>query len=118
MSCFSTVVWLAALSTTAQAAVGVRVLLGLTDTESTKWDGGSAARGARIVKVEPWRFEGDDSINGNQWRVSTHPIRLFGAANAARPTPVVANGVIVFLDGESDASELSIKTPHGSFTVS
>jgi hypothetical protein len=107
---------LIAVSPAAHAAVGVRVLLGLSDKATTKWDGGVSARGARIVSLEPWRFEGGDDITGNQWRISTHPIRLFGGA--ARQLPgVVANGVIVWLDGESDASELSVKTPQGAFTV-
>src|SRR5258708_36365905 len=92
------------VSGSAQAAVGVRILLGLTDTESTKWDGGATARAARITSIEPWRFEGKDAINGNQWTVSTHNIRLFGG-QLATVTPVVANGVIVWLDGESDSSE-------------
>ena len=64
-------------SPAAHAAVGVRVLLGLSDKAATKWDGGVSARGARIVSLEPWRFEGGDDITGNQWRISTHPIRLF-----------------------------------------
>src|SRR4029450_4625321 len=114
MSRLSALILLAALSTAAHGATGVRVLLGLTDKATTKWDGGVSARGARIVSLEPWRFEGEDSITGNQWRISTHAVRLFGA-QAARP--VVANGVIVWLDGESDASELSVKTPQGALTV-
>jgi len=105
-----------ALSPAVHAATGVRVLLGLTDKASTRWDGDVSARGARIVSLEPWRFEGEDAITGNQWRMSTHPIRLFGGA-AQAPRPVVANGVIVWLDGESDSSEVAVKTPQGAFTV-
>ena len=114
MSRLISFILLAALSPVAYAATGVRVLLGLTDQASTKWDGGVSARGARIVSLEPWRFEGEDAIAGNQWRMATHPIRLFGAQG---PRPVVANGVIVWLDGESDSSELAVKTPQGAFTV-
>src|SRR6266568_4314944 len=116
MSRITTLLLLISLSTVARAATGVRVLLGLTDQASAKWDGGVSARGARIVSLEPWRFEGEDSIAANQWRMSTHPIRLFGA-QALQVRGVVANGVIVWLDGESDSAELQIKTPQGAFTV-
>src|SRR4029077_7095380 len=96
---FAIVPLLAAMAAPAHSAVGVRILLGLTDTESTKWDGEASARAARITSIEPWRFEGTDAINGTQWTISTHNIRLFGG-QIAPVTPVVANGVIVWLDGE------------------
>ena len=99
-----------------QAAVGVRILLGLTDKEPTKWDGSVTAGAARIVSVQPWRFEGSDAISGNQWTLSTHSIRLFGGGRLA-PLNVVANGVIVWLEGESDSSSLQVTTPHGAFGV-
>jgi hypothetical protein len=107
---------LVTLAAPARPAVGVRLVLGLTDTEFTKWDGGVTARGASITSIEPWRFEGKDAINGNQWTISTHNIRLFGGQNAPAGV-VISNGVIVWLDGESDSSELQVNTPHGSFTV-
>ena len=100
----------------AQAAVGVRILLGLTDTASAKWDGSVTARGATISSIEPWRFEPEDKISGHDWKISTHEIRLFGGQ--IRPqTPFVANGVIVFLTGESNSSTLQVKTAQGDFTV-
>ncbi len=46
----------------AQAAVGVRLLLGVTDSESAKWDGSVAAKGARITSIEPWRFDTGDAL--------------------------------------------------------
>ncbi|MEO7653612.1 MAG: hypothetical protein ABIZ80_24400, partial [Bryobacteraceae bacterium] len=104
------------LSASAQGAIGVRLLLGLTDTASTKWDGSVAARGARIRSLEQWRFEAQDKISGNEWTLSTHAIRVFGGSRPAAPQ-IVANGVIVWLDGESDSTELQVKTPQGSFTV-
>jgi hypothetical protein len=113
---FAIVPLLVALSAPATPATGVRIILGLTDTASTKWDGGATARAARITSIEPWRFEGSDAINGNQWTISTHNIRLFGG-QLAPPSVAVANGVIVWLDGESESSELQVKTPQGSFTV-
>ncbi len=99
------------------AAVGVRILLGVGDTAPASWDGGVSARGARIVAVEPWRFEaGDTLLPDNRWRIRTHAIRLFGGQlQPARP--VVANGVLVLLENETEQSELEVATPQGSFTV-
>src|ERR1700722_14264870 len=113
---FTAFALLCALTASAQAAVGVRILLGLTDTESAKWDGGVTARGANITSVEPWRTEGDDKITGHDWKMSTHPIRVFGGGNRVPPA-VVANGVIVFIDGESDSSALQVKTSQGEFSI-
>ena len=101
----------------AQGARGVRVLLGLTDTAETKWDGSASARGAKISGLEPWRFEKpDELLQNNSWRLSTHPIRLFGAA-AQAPRPVVANGVIIWLDSASPDATLQIQTAQGNFDI-
>ncbi len=107
---------LLAVSASAQAAVGVRLILGLTDQNEAKWDGSAAAERARIVRVDSWRFEGDDAIQGSSWTASTHPIRLFGGGRAGRP-PIVANGVIVWLDGEQPDAVLSVKTAQGNFSI-
>ena len=48
----------------ANAQVSVRILLGVGDTESVRWDGTIAAQGAKIASLEPWRFEGADAIVG------------------------------------------------------
>ena len=107
-----------------QAAVGVRLILGLTDTNPAPWDGSVAAPGARVSKLEPWRFDVEfaadgtktaDEIRGNSWKLSTHRVRGFGGG--AQPQRVVANGVIVWLDGENETTELNVKTAQGSFRV-
>jgi hypothetical protein len=96
---------------------GVRLVLGLTDKAGTTWDGSVTARGCRISGVEPWRFEGDDAIgSGDSWKLSTHPIRLFGGGRQG-PPPVVANGVVVSLTDAGDACGLEIKTAQGNFAV-
>ena len=48
---FAIVPLLLAIAVPAHPAVGVRILLGLTDTESTKWDGEATARAARIREI-------------------------------------------------------------------
>jgi hypothetical protein len=98
----------------AEGAVGVRLILGLGDREQVKWDGSATARGSEIKQVEPWRFDDGDTIAANAWRVSTHPIRLFGGQNQDN-APIAANGVILTLDETSDA-EVAVTTAQGNFT--
>ena len=102
-----------AITASAQNAAGVRILMGLTDTESTKWDGSVLARGGEITAIEPWRFEGDDAIDGlSGWKASTHAIRLF---NAVRP-PLVANGVIVHLANMQPGARVEVSSTQGEFS--
>jgi hypothetical protein len=103
------------LSMPAEAAIGVRLIFGLSDREAVKWDGSATARGTEIKLVEPWRFDDGDSISGNSWRISTHPIRLFGGANQ-RNAPLAANGVILTLD-DSSGAEVDVSTAQGNFTI-
>jgi hypothetical protein len=81
-------VGLLAVAVPSQAAVAVRVLLGVGDQAETDWSGGLAAQGAAIAAVEPWRFDGGDvMLPGNRWKMTSRRIRLFGAA----ATPPAAN---------------------------
>lgn len=106
-----------AFSARADAAIGVRVLFGVTDTSEVKWDGSATARGARITSIEPWRFDvGDAVVSDNSWQVSTHRIRLFGGGQLVAPN-VVANGVILWLDKDDDAIQLQVKTAQGNFEI-
>jgi len=105
------------LSQAASADVGVRVVFGLGDVQTARWDGSAAARRAQIKLVEPWRFEDGDAVTGQSWRAATHPIRLFGGGNANQPNaPIVANGVILTLTDAAGA-EVDVTTTQGNFTV-
>ncbi|HTM48915.1 MAG TPA: hypothetical protein VL285_09555 [Bryobacteraceae bacterium] len=100
----------------ADAAVAVRILLGVNDTSSTNWSGGVTARGAKITAVEPWRFDGDDAMQpGNRWKISTHVTRRFGTATNPAAATYYANGVVVQLEGESEDTALEVATPRGAF---
>ena len=106
--------------------------MGINDKSSTKWDGaisitgsitGSVA-GARIVRIEPWRFDvtvqedgtavADAIHSADSWTISTHR----GRASAAGPGTMAPNGVIVLLEGESNNTQLDVKTAQGNFRVS
>jgi len=100
---------------------GIRILLGVTDSQATPWDGSVTARGARIQSVNGWRFERPDAVSGTSWKASSRQPRLF--INGLQfdlqghPLPVVPNGVIVRLGQESPNAELAVTTTQGNFTV-
>jgi hypothetical protein len=97
----------------------VRILLGVTDQESTRWDGSVAPRGVQVTGIEPWRFEPEDSVSGNSWKASSRQARLFGGAIQWElpKVPVVANGVIVNVSGDVSNGELAVTTAQGNFAV-
>lgn len=105
-----------AIGSALQAAVGVRVVLGLTDRTETKWDGSVTAQGGRVTAIEGWRFEQGDQVTGTSWAASTHRIRLFGGGRQGQP-PFTANGIVAWIDGESESTVLSFQTAQGNFSV-
>jgi hypothetical protein len=95
-----------------------RILFGMTDSESAKWDGSLAVAPGAIARIEPWRFDEDDKIEESsaatmRWRISTRQGRAFGAQPQR---PVVANGVIVIFRNLTSASEVSVETAQGKFS--
>src|SRR5215469_10920994 len=111
---FRPLILLAAFCLPADAAIGVRVIFGLTDRSEVKWDGSATARSGRIASIEPWRFEGTDSVQGTSWTASTHIVRLFPNQGER---PYVANGVVLFLDDASENTTIDINTAQGNFII-
>ena len=107
-----------------------RILFGLTDKQSTEWDGSvSIASGApgRVAGVEPWRFEGEDRIEDESWKLSTHLGWLVWAPKPGsrgemrqsffdRPgMKIVANGVVATLHDLVAESAVQVRTKQGDF---
>jgi len=119
-----------------------RILLGLTDDTGTRWDGSLAVSPGEVVKLEPWRFDDGDQLEGaSAWKISTHQARAFGAAAqpaqagqagqaakkqaakkqaakaapAAAPRPIVANGVVATFRNLAPASLVRVETAEGNF---
>ncbi len=107
-----------------------RILFGLTDKQSTEWDGSvSIASGppGRVAGVEPWRFEGEDRIEGESWKLSTHLGWLVwgtkpGSRGEMRQSffdrpgmKIVANGVVVALHDLVAESAVQVRTKQGDF---
>ncbi len=120
MKLFRTIVVLAVavLPSSAQINSTIRILLGVGDTASNRWDGTVQASGASITGVVPWRFEGSDGISSNNvWHCSTHLVRLFnGTTPASLPgNGIVANGILLDLSSSSPDAEIAVTTAQGDF---
>jgi hypothetical protein len=99
----------------AQTAASFRVLLGVTDTAVTRWDGTVSARNGGSCELQPWRFEGVDNISGSLFHLSTHPARLFNAAALANAS-LVPNGFIINAKDVTESTEFAITTAQGDFS--
>jgi hypothetical protein len=107
--------WLCAAIVPVRAEVGIRVVLGITDKEPAQWDGSASVDRGRITRIDPWRFSKEDEILGqNSWKVSTRPLTVRTPAEAR---PVVSNGIILWLSGEDENTEIKLKTAQGDFSL-
>ncbi len=98
-----------------------RILLGMTDTQTTRWDGSLSVTAGTIARIEPWRFDNDDRFENRaensssaSWKIATHNARAFGGQNV-RPQPIVANGLIATFRNLNSSSEASVETAQGNF---
>jgi hypothetical protein len=97
------------------AQTAVRVLLGLTDKASNRWDGSVAVEGAEITRIDPWRYTPDDEIHSDHsFRLATHPV-LIDWDSWTDQQPLADNGIIVWLSGENPDTEIKVKTARGDF---
>ena len=56
--------------------VAVRVLLGVEDTQPTKWDGRAKLTAGEILRIDPWRFRpGDAAVGRSGWKTSSHVLK-------------------------------------------
>ncbi len=114
------VIALTASAAMAQGPASVRILLGISDKVATPWDGSVEVAGSGTATLEPWRFDGSDTISGTTWKASTHQVRLFSQGRQVNGTPildVVANGVVVNVPQASGDTALRVKTAQGNFDV-
>jgi len=69
-----------------EGEVSFRILLGLTDTTSTSWDGSISVSPGAVVRLEPWRFDDGDRLEGTAgWKIYTHQNRVFGGTPPLPP---------------------------------
>lgn len=110
-----------------------RILLGLRDSQPTHWDGSLSVSHGTVARLEPWRPENNDSLQGtSRWRISTHelvlqpieyvflgippPVMLNGKYVFSGDTkPVVANGVVATFSRLALDSTVQVNTIQGNF---
>src|SRR5215471_7924276 len=93
----------------------------MSDSTYTSWNGSVIARGGQIARLEGWRFEATDAINGSSWKLSTRNIHQFGGEGlfgTRNPVPMVSNGIIVILSDANENTRLEVKTAQGDFSLS
>ena len=89
-----------------------RILLGVNDTASTKWDGSITVSGGKVTGVRGWRFTAADSADTSSWKASTRN----AVQRKGNLGPMVANGVIVTASLEDPNARFDVKTAQGSFS--
>jgi hypothetical protein len=98
----------------AQTPAAFRVLFGVNDNEPGRWDGNLQVTEAGQYTLEPWRFEGDDKIEGDHYHISTRVGRFFyKPPDGDLP---VANGFILSATSVGDRSNFAFATSQGAFS--
>jgi hypothetical protein len=95
----------------AQTATAFRVLFGVNDASTTRWDGSLKVIQAGQYTLEPWRFEATDNIVGEIFHFSTRSV-----SNAPSGGLPLANGFILTATAVGDSSEFSFSTAQGGFS--
>ena len=95
----------------AQTAAAFRVLFGVNDASTTRWDGSLKVIQAGQYTLEPWRFEATDNIVGEIFHFSTRSV-----SNAPSGGLPLANGFILTATAVGDGSEFSFSTAQGKFS--
>jgi hypothetical protein len=106
----------------------VRILLGVGDTTSERWNGRVKIDRGEVVGVEGWRFrKGDLTTGRDSWEAASHTIRKAVAKKANAPPQkstgptsigptITPNGVVISLKAPDDAT-LDVETERGNFSV-
>src|ERR1051326_3926771 len=99
------------LALQAQTPAAFRVLMGVTDTSSIRWDGTITVKGAGKYSLDGWRFEDQDDIDGNLFHFTTHEARAQGGPlSRFRSAPYAANGFVINAEAVTDKSEFIFTT--------
>jgi hypothetical protein len=110
--------------------VGLLIQLGLTDKQSTVWDGSMKVTPGQVQELAGWRFEGKDAVSGKgTWTASTraaagaqkgrsnNPKKVGMAKRAAANLgPMTENGVFVRLHEVTPNSLVEVTTKQGNFS--
>src|SRR5215468_3196597 len=103
--------------------VGVRIRFGLTDKEPKKWDGTISVAPGKIERIDGWRFQDGDEVQGQTgWKASTRPLTVRRSNNPKKAgkgkggnANMADNGVILLLTGVNESSRVKVKSEQGDF---
>jgi hypothetical protein len=103
--------------------VGVRIRFGLTDKAATKWDATLTVSPGKIERIDGWRFQDGDQVQGvTGWKASTRSLTVRRSNNPKKTAKAKAananmadNGVILLLTDVTDASVVKVKSAQGDF---
>src|SRR5206468_4818219 len=103
--------------------LGVRIRFGLTDKEPKKWDATVAVTPGTIERIDGWRFQDGDAVQGTTgWKASTRPLSVRRSNNPKKTgkgkggnANMADNGVILLLTEVSESSVVKVKTEQGDF---
>src|SRR5262245_945023 len=102
--------------------VGVRIRFGLTDKDPTKWDGTISVSPGKIERIDGWRFENGDAVQGTGWKASTRSLTARRTNNPVKNGRgrggngnMADNGVLLLLTGVTEESVVKAKTAQGDF---
>src|SRR5215471_7441663 len=103
--------------------IGVRIRFGLTDKEPKKWDGTISVAPGKIERIDGWRFEDGDQVEGaNGWKASTRPLTVRRSNNEKKAgkgrggnANMADNGIILLLTGVGESSVVKFKSAQGNF---
>ena len=105
------------------ADVGVRIRFGLTDKTPTKWDGTISVAPGRVERLDGWRFENGDQLEGTSgWKATTRSLTVRRSNNPKKTGKgkggtgnMADNGVILLLSDVTESSVVKVKTAQGDF---
>ena len=103
--------------------VGVRIRFGLTDKQTKKWDATISVSAGKIERIDGWRFQDGDEIQGQTgWKASTRPLTVRRSNNPKKAgkgkggnANMADNGVILLLTGVNESSRVKVKSEQGDF---
>jgi hypothetical protein len=103
--------------------VGVRIRFGLTDKEPKQWDGTISVSPGEIERIDGWRFEDGDEVQGTSgWKARSRSLTVRRSNNAKKVgkgkggnANMADNGVILLLTSVNEKSVVKVKTEQGDF---
>src|SRR5262245_4443617 len=90
-----------------------RILVGVTDKESTKWDGSVKVSPGTIQLMRGWRFADGDAVeNNSSWKASTR----VAVGRKGVSQGMADNGVVMTVSSADPNTQVDVKTAQGNFS--